>query len=200
MLRSCYKCYRMHKFIALDVESTGVDFCSSQVIQCGVVFLDKDIQSVGTREWNINYVPEKFSWNDEAEKVHGISAEQAKKHGVNPEIFLKEFEQEIVKQYGIAEDVELHIIAANAHFDYLMLKALWDMYRSDVELPLSRRMMDITGLALVALGTTGMSTILETLGIEEDEDQRHSALYDAELHLKVFHALVTVLRQEGVGL
>ena len=89
---------------------------------------------------------------------------------------------------------------ANAHFDYLMLKALWDAYRPDVELPLSRRMMDITGLSLVALGTAGMSTTLETLGIEENEDQRHSALYDAELHLKVFHALLTVLRQEGTVL
>ena len=190
----------MHRFIALDVESTGVDFCSSQVIQCGAVFLDKDIQSIGTREWNINYIPEKFSWDDEAEAVHGISAEKAKEHGVSPEDFLKEFEQEIVKRYGIEEDIELHIIAANAHFDYLMLKLLWDTYRSDVDLPLSRRMMDITALALTALGTAGMSTTLETLGIEEDNDQRHSALYDAELHLKVFHALLTVLRQEGVAL
>ena len=190
----------MHRFIALDVESTGVDFCSSQVIQCGVVFLDKEMQSTGTREWNVNYVPEKFSWDNEAEEVHGISIEDAKTHGVDPEVFLKEFEQEIVKQYGIAEDIELHIIAANAHFDYLMLKALWDAYRSDIELPLSRRMMDITGLALTAIGTAGMSTILETLGIEEDDDKRHSALYDAELHLKVFHALLTVLRQEGVAL
>ena len=190
----------MHRFIALDVESTGVDFCSSQVIQCGVVFLDKDLQSVHSREWNINYVPGKFSWDDEAAEVHGIGLEEAKKHGVEPDVFLKEFEQEIVKRYGIDEDIELHIIAANAHFDYLMLKLLWDTYRSDVELPLSRRMMDITGLALVALGTAGMSTILESLSIEEDDDQRHSALYDAELHLKVFHALLTVLRQEGVVL
>ena len=107
---------RMHRFIALDIESTGVDFCSSQVIQCGVVFLDKDIQSVGTREWNINYVPGKFSWDDEAEEVHGISAEQAKTHGVDPEVFLKEFEREIVKRYGIAEDIELHIIAGKRAF------------------------------------------------------------------------------------
>ena len=190
----------MHRFIALDVESTGVDFCSSQVIQCGAVFLDEKIQSVGTREWDINYVPEKFSWDVEAEEVHGIGLEAAKTHGVAPEVFLKEFEQEIVKRYGIAEDIELHIIAANAHFDYLMLLRLWDMYRQDTALPLSRRMMDITALSLAALGTAGMSTTLEALGIEEEEDKRHSALYDAELHLKVFHALLTILRQEGVAL
>ena len=190
----------MHRFIALDVESTGVDFCSSQVIQCGAVFLNEKMQSVYTREWDINYVPERFSWDDEAEEVHGISKEVAKAHGVDPEVFLKEFEQEIVKRYGIAEDIELHIIAANAHFDYLMLQRLWDAYRDDTALPLSRRMMDITALSLAALGVAGMSTTLEVLGIEEEEDKRHSALYDAELHLKVFHALLTILQQEGVGL
>ena len=190
----------MHRFIALDVESTGVDFCSSQVIQCGAIFLDEKIQPTSSREWDITYIPEKFSWDTDAEEVHGISLEQAKTQGVSPEVFLKEFEQEIVKRYGIAENIELHIIAANAHFDYLMLQRLWDTYRSDTALPLSRRMMDITALSLTALGVAGMSTTLETLGIEEEEDRRHSALYDAELHLKVFHALLTILRQEGVAL
>ena len=190
----------MHRFIAIDVESTGVDFCSSQVIQCGAVFLDEKLQSIGSREWNVNYVPETFSWDEEAAEVHGIALEQAKVHGVAPEVFLKELEQEIVKRYGIAEDIELHIVAANAHFDYLMLQRLWDMYRSDVALPLSRRVMDITALSLVALGVAGMSTTLEVLGIEEEEDKRHSALYDAELHLRVFRALLGVLQQEGVML
>ena len=190
----------MHRFIALDVESTGVDFCSSQVIQCGAIFLDEKIQPVNTREWNITYIPERFSWDSAAEEVHGISMEQAKTHGVNPEVFLKEFEQEIVKQYGIAEDIELHIVAANAHFDYIMLERLWDTYRNDTALPLSRRMMDVTTLSLAALGVAGMSSTLEALGIEEEEEKRHSALYDAELHLKVFQALLTVLQQEGVML
>ena len=190
----------MHRFIALDVEATGVDFCASQVIQCGAIFLDEKIQPINEREWDITYIPEKFSWDNAAEEVHGISMEQAKTHGVTPESFLKEFEQEIVKQYGIAEDIELHIIAANAHFDYIMLQRLWDTYRSDSALPLSRRMMDITALSLTALGVAGMSSTLEALGIEEEEDKRHSALYDAELHLKVFHALLTVLRQEGVAI
>ncbi|MCY4576899.1 MAG: exonuclease domain-containing protein [Candidatus Kaiserbacteria bacterium] len=190
----------MHRFIALDVESTGVDFCSSQVIQCGAIFLDEKMQAVGSREWDIKYISEKFSWDADAEEVHGISMEQAKTHGVAPEVFLKEFEQEIVKRYGISEDIELHIVAANAHFDYLMLQRLWDAYRSDTALPLSRRMMDITALALAALGVAGMSTTLEVLGIEEEENKRHSALYDAELHLQVFRALLGVLQQEGVSL
>lgn len=190
----------MHRFVALDVESTGVDFCSSQVIQCGAIFLNEDMQPAGSKEWNINYIPEKFSWDEVAEEIHGISKEEAQKHGVDPDVFIKEFEQEVVKKYGTTEDIEIHSIAANAHFDYLMLDALWKEYKQNEAPPLSRRVMDITGLALVALGVAGMTTILETLGIDDEEDRRHSALYDAQLHLKVFHALLTVLRQEGVAL
>ena len=187
----------MHRYIALDTETTGVDFCTSQVIQCGVVFLDEHLQPTEKKEWNINYVPEKFSWDAEAEEVHGIARDVVETHGIPPEQFLKELEQSIVKRYGITEDIELHIIAANAYFDYLMLDLLWTTYNSDYALPLSRRVMDLTPLSLMVLGTTGMSTMLETLGIATEEGKRHSALYDAELHLKIFHALTTIARQEG---
>lgn len=190
----------MHSFIALDTETTGTDFCSSQVIQCGVIFLDRSLQPTGRKEWNINYMPEKFSWDVEAEEVHGIAREDAESHGITPEVFLKEFEQEIVKHYGSREETELHTIAANAHFDYLMLEALWSMYSPGYTLPLSRRLMDITSLSLLILGTAGMTTILEILGIPTDDNKRHTALYDAELHLKIFHALASIARQEGLAL
>ena len=189
----------MHRYIALDTETTGIDFCSSQVIQCGAIFLDESTQPIHKKEWNINYIPEKFSWDTEAEEIHGIAKSTSQTHGVAPEVFLKEFEQEIVKHYGINADSELHIIAANAHFDYIMLDMLWNAYRTDTALPLSRRMMDISSLALLVLGDVGMTTILEKLGISTDDGKRHSALYDAELHLKIFHTLVSIARQEGIA-
>ena len=190
----------MDSFIALDTETTGVDFCASQVIQCGVVFLDESLQPTGRKEWNVNYQPEKFSWDANSGAVHGIDEETAKNHGVNPDIFLKELEQEIVKQYGSQIGSHLHIIAANAHFDYLMLEMLWKAYRPDTAFPFSHRLMDISSLSLMILGTAGMVTILEKLGIPTDDGKLHSALYDAELHLKVFHALASIARQEGLAL
>ena len=192
----------MHKYIALDTETTGVDFCSSQVIQCAALFLDDALQPVSRQSWNVNYKPGQFSWDDQAREVHGIDRENAERHGVEPEVFLRELEQEIVKQYGSVgeESAELHIIAANAYFDYLMLDSLWSTYRPNEELPISRRVVDLSSLSLMVLGVSGMSTVLETLGISVTEDDRHSALYDAELHLKIFHALATIANQEGTAL
>lgn len=189
----------MHKYLALDTETTGVDFCSSQVIQCGVVLLDDNLQAVKRRLWDINYVPGTFSWSDEAMEVHGIEKDAATRHGVDPEVFLREFEQEIVKQYGSVggESAELHLIATNAYFDYLMLDLLWRTYRPDEEMPLSRRVVDLSSISLLVLGVSGMTSTLETLGISVTEDKRHSALYDADLHLQIFHALATIANQEG---
>lgn len=192
----------MHKYIALDTETTGVDFCTSQVIQCAVLFLDDSLQIKDRRSWDINYVPGKFSWDEVAAEVHGIDREKAERHGMDPESFLREFEQEIVKHYGAigGESGELHIIAANAYFDYLMLELLWSTYRPEEEVPVSRRVVDLSSLSLFVLGVSGMSTVLETLGIATDEEERHSALYDAELHLKIFHSLATIANQEGTAL
>lgn len=190
----------MHKFISLDTETTGVDFSASQVIQCGIILLDKYLQPFSRKSWNINYVPENFSWSNEAAEIHKISKEEALVHGISPEVFLKEIEQSVISHYGTSEDVELHIIAANAYFDYLMLERIWSEYRKDVPLPFSRRVMDLSSLGLLVVGDAGVTTLIEKLGIPVDEDKQHDALYDAELHLKIFHSLATIARHEGISL
>ena len=183
----------MPRYISLDTETSGVDFCSSQVIQCGCIFLDKDMQPVQKKEWNINYKDD-FSWSEEAAEVHRIDKEKSRTHGVEPEVFLKELEQEISKYY---KDEEVHIIAVNGYFDYLMLQLLWSRYRKD-EFILSRRILDLTSLSLTIIGVAGVSSIAEYLGISVDENKAHSALYDAELHLKIFYSLIAISKTEGI--
>lgn len=184
------------RFIALDVETTGVDFQRSQVIQCGVVFLTPDLQETGTTEWNINYDPDAFDWNVEAEEIHGIPKEQARIHGISIDAFLTVFEKELFKHYGIGIDRHLHIIAANAHFDFMMLKLLWEMYRKTPFL-LSHRFADINSAGLVLFGEAGMSRLMDILNIENDKDKRHGALYDAQLHLAIFNTLRSYVKREN---
>ena len=175
---------KAHQFVPLDTETTGVDFCSSQVIQCGIVLIDTQFNQIFEKEWNINYKPDKFSWDSESEKIHGISKEEALKHGLEPEEFLKDFEKELIKHVGLPFP-ELHILGANSYFDFTMLKKLWDTYRSD-EFIFSYRTVDISSLSLSLFNISGLKSVSEYLGIEIEESLAHSALYDAKLHLKVF--------------
>ena len=179
---------KAEQFIALDVETTGVDFSNSQVLQCGVIILDNNMEEKEVIEWNVNYREEVFEWNSEAEEIHGIPKEVAKKHGIEIEQFLDVFEKTIFKNYGIQVDRHLHIIAANAHFDYLMLKNIWERYKK-TPFPISHRFADINSAALVLFGKSGLSFLLNELNIEHSSENRHSALYDARLHLEVFKKL-----------
>ena len=190
----------MHRYIALDTETTGVDFCSSQVIQCGAIFLDEQLQPMHREEWNINYLPDQFSWDTEAEQIHGISQETACSHGVSPEEFITLFERSVIQHYGVTGVYALHVVAANAYFDYLMLDQLWKRFRPGYPIPLARRTMDLSSLALLVLGTAGMTTMLEHLAIPDEEEKRHSALYDAELHLLIFHKLIALAKEKGIAL
>ena len=187
----------MHKYIALDTETTGVDFAKSQVIDCGVIFLDENMQPIEKKEWKVNYKPDLFDWSVEAEEVHKISGDTALNHGIDPEKFLDEFKYEVLKHYG--EYDEVHIIALNAYFDYLMLFSLWEKYKRGPFF-ISRRVVDLTSLSLMILGDSGSTAIRDRLGITAEEDKLHSALYDAEMHLQIFHSLATVATKEGIQL
>lgn len=176
------------RFIALDTEATGLDFEKSQVIQCGAVFLSTELEETEAIEWNINYDPNMFEWDINAEEVHGIPKETAMTHGISIDAFLTVFEKKLFSHYGIGIDRHLHIIAANAYFDYLMIRSLWEKHRSKPFL-LSHRFADVNGAALVCIGESGMSRLLDKLDIEHESSKRHSALYDAQLHLSVFREL-----------
>ncbi len=187
----------VHRYIALDTEATGNDFSNSQVIQCGAIFLDENMKEISRKEWNINYKKDMFGWMEEAAEVHGIGKEDSMVHGVEPQQFLDEFEKEIIKVYGIYAGSTLHIIAVNAYFDYLMLKLLWDKFK-DEEFPICRRTMDLNTLGLLILGFGGMNSMIEEFDIEVDESRRHSALYDAEMHLVVFNKLIEMGNKKGI--
>ena len=187
-----------HYYIALDTETTGTNFLHSQVISCGAIFLNKEREVVSKKEWLVNYDVTRFSdWNDEAAKIHGIKKEDALKHGVPIEDFIKEFEQEIFKHFGPTHpNQHVHFIGVNAYFDFIMLENMWKKIRT-TEFIVSRRTLDLNSIGLFVLGINGLTTLLDHYKIQKDEKKRHSALYDAEMHLAVFNKLVTDANELG---
>ena len=187
-----------HNYIALDTETTGVDFNNSQVIQCGILFLNDKLEVESRKEWNVNYV-EGFDWDEKSQAIHNISKEEASTHGVSPEEFLRNLEKEIIKRYGLNTDQSVHIIAANAYFDTLMIESLWRRYRKE-DPPISHRVVDLNTLGLLIVGLNGLQTLCDYFSIEKDSDKSHNALYDAELHYKVFRKLLEAAEKDGLAL
>jgi oligoribonuclease (3'-5' exoribonuclease) len=173
-------------FIGIDCETTGTDFNSSQVIQIGAVFCDGDLNILHGQEWNISFVQDSFTWSSSAEAVHKIPMEVAvHEHKTSISAFRDEFSQLIKTYYGkncLSKDIR--IVAAQTYFDYVMiLNSLYDGLEKD--LPFSHRLIDVNSIGFL-WGRSSLRTNAEYFGITVDETKLHSALYDAELHIKVF--------------
>ena len=176
--------------IAADGEFSGLDYCSAQLISFAAIFLDENLNSLHKEEWFINYKPEDYSWCTEAEGVHKISKENALTHGVEPEVFLNDFEQKIIKTYGTEAVGNIKIIASNAYNDLIFLKKLWQKYKKE-DFICSFRTIDISPIGTM-LGEEYDSTnsLVDFFNIElTDDKKRHTALYDAERHLKIYKCL-----------
>ena len=155
------------------------------------IFLDEELNQLHKEEWLINYKPEEYSWCEEAEGVHKISKETALTHGVEPEVFLNDFEQKIIKTYGTEAVGNVKIIASNAYNDLLFLRKLWEKYKKE-DFICSYRTVDISSIGtMLGDGYGSTRSLVNLFNIEpiEDEEKRHTALYDAEIHLKIYKCL-----------
>ena len=183
--------------IAADGEFTGLDYCSAQLISFAAIFLDEDLNELHKEEWQINYKPEHYSWCIEAEGVHKISKENALTHGIEPEIFLNDFEQKIIKTYGTEAVGNVKLIASNAYNDLIFLKRLWEKYKKE-DFICSYRTVDISSIGTTfgdGYGSTRALIDLFNIDLADDDEKRHTALYDAEVHLKIYKCMKDNLKK-----
>lgn len=184
-------------FLAFDTETTGANFIQHQVIQVGAILCDENLKEIARKEWNINYHSWNRYWDEDAENVHGISEDNAAKHGLDPDDFCKQFQSWMMQNTGIRDpkwmEKNVYLVGANCQFDYNFFKySLWDdcMYVPD-ELPFSYRMLyDTNALGNFVVGKNSLGALCKHFGIPQDNSKRHSALYDAELHLEVFRSIL----------
>ena len=181
---------REYLWMPIDTETTGVSFLKSQVIQLGVIFCDEKCHEISRHEWNINYEPADYEWTDGAEAVHGIPVEEALDHGVDREDFIDEFETALKNAYGNAAPSKIIGVGVQSYFDYLMTQnSIYEPF--DKKFPVSYKMLgDLSCIGHHSIGESALDAQLNHFGIECDNSMRHSALYDAEMHMKLFRKLI----------
>ena len=180
---------KKYKWIALDTETTGISFLKSQVIEVGAIFCDENMQEIERASWNINYEPT-YEWTSGAEAVHGITKETALSHGVCRLDFITEFEDAIKNIYGKVSHSDLAGIGVQSYFDFVMMQnSLFEPFNRSH--PISYKQVgDLSCLGYHITGKSALDRQLEHFGIECDNSLRHSAMYDAEMHLKLFRKLM----------
>lgn len=105
-------------FIVVDTETTGLDFTTDRVIEVGIAVF-REGQYIHGFNWLVNNgVPS----HPDALATHGITDESRERHGTLPQQVFRETAT-LVNQM---RKYKKPVIAFNAPFDFMMLRAEWN--------------------------------------------------------------------------
>lgn len=166
----------------IDTETTGFDSIRNQVITLSCYVTTKDYELLG--EHHGKFRPEgkrEIVWSNEAEKVHGISYDEALSFPSIPEGI--DAYLEFLRQFP-----SLIFVAHNTAYDRRMLKGTFsrydrhfDLYGAFREYQDTLKMVKNSGL--VSSKSKSLGVICKELGIDHDHhDARSDALVLIEIH------------------
>jgi DNA polymerase III epsilon subunit-like protein len=172
-----------HPIVILDLETTGVGIKNNNIIEIALIAVDKHL---AVKDYLV--IPVKLNgrahWNKEAEAVHGISEDSARKQGVILSEALDMIDEFMAKHY-----VKRAIPCGfNVHFDMKLLEVAYE--KKERKHPFNHTIHCLNTLGRNFFNTSSSRHLVPLLGIEVDENKKHRALYDCRL------ALETLLKME----
>jgi ribonuclease T len=179
--------------VVIDVETGGFDTQQDAILECAGVMIEMDEQGLLIPGATIaaHIEPYPGTHIDPASLAFtGIRLESALRMAVTESVALKELFQHInagMKKYDCQRGV---LVGHNAWFDREFLKAATrrNHFKRDPLHPFTS--FDTATLAGIHLGHTVLAKALALAGIDYDNRQAHSAIYDAECTAKLFCYLV----------
>lgn len=162
------------QFAFLDLETTGLNPEKDQILEVGVILTDHELTETGRFSWliQVECVPEKIS------ELTGITSEMSQKDGLP-------LNEVILKLFKLMENRT--IIIQNASFDLAFLSKASEKLDIDMGNFRSVDTMVLAKRQFRRLKHYGLDDLCERLSIQVKE--RHRALPDAELVMKVFEKL-----------
>lgn len=192
------------KVIYIDVETTGIPFPQSGLVQlAGAIEIDGEVR----RHFNFRMRP--FPGDvvsDEALALNGLTLADLETYD-EPATVFEQFVAmlgEYIDRYDRAD--KFHFVGYNAQFDADHLRA-WFEKNNDQFFGswFWHPPVDVMALAAIvlmpnraALDNFRLPTVATMLGLVVDEDKTHDALYDMHLTRELFHQLLGYVRSEGV--
>lgn len=182
----------LDKFLALDVETSGLNFDTDdpsvnyQVVSIGLIVSDGDFNPIDEFYTEIKW-NKTSHWNNKAESIHGLSKEYLEQNGVHEgeaavsitEFMLKHFEP----------DEKIILLGHNVRsFDFYFFNKL--MRKFDFFFQFSHRVVDTFPLGLIMFGAENSDELFD---IFFPSRKTHNALQDAKMTLTVCKKIKTIM-------
>lgn len=168
----------MARYIALDIETTGLDVDRDEITE--IAWVDQDMQS---RHFIVEHLQSPNTWV--AEHTDYLSRIKPYEHKISPITMLEEL------RVACAFDEPTHIVGANPAFDDHFLRHAFQRYLF-ASPPYDYHLIDIEAMAFQAFSLKDMPHLKDMrtlLGLPGENTAPHSALADAEEAMLIFQAL-----------
>ncbi|MCG7563340.1 MULTISPECIES: ribonuclease T [Pseudoalteromonas] len=179
--------------VVIDVETAGFNKDTDALLEIAVSMLKMDEQGLLSLDHTVHFHVAPFEGaniEQSAIEFNGIDPFSALRGAVDEEEAIKEICKAVRKAQKAAGCQRSVVVAHNAAFDHGFLNAAIErckIKRTPFHPFVS---FDTTSLAGLALGQTVLAKACRTAGIEFDNSQAHSALYDTERTAELFCHIV----------
>lgn len=117
----------MKYFLVLDFETSGLPQDGAQPVELGAVLMDKkDLSILDEFQVFVQFDPERFTWSQEAEEIHGLSREALQESGLPLSDAWGAFLDWLSRWIDLGAQGEVMLAGHNVHFDLRFLQILAD--------------------------------------------------------------------------
>ena len=186
--------------VVIDVETGGFNKDTDALLEIAVSVLKMDDEGLLSIDHTVHFHVEPFAdanIEQAAIEFNGIDPFSALRGAVPEEHAIKEICKVVRKAQKAAGCQRLVVVAHNAAFDHGFLNAAIE--RNNIKRTPFHPFVsfDTTSLAGLALGQTVLAKACRAAGIEFDNSQAHSALYDTERTAELYCLIVNRWQQLG---
>ncbi len=188
--------------LAIDCETSGLAMgCDDpsynpdtkeeyQAVSWGMIVVDTaTLKPVDQLYVEIEFDKRKYTWNKQAERIHGMSQQYLRVNGMSMEDAVIEIGNMILKYWGTESPISLlgHNVAT---FDLQFLRRT--LRSQGIEVRFANRHVDTNSIGFAAFETYNSDDLFELIGLpvrDPGDRNPHNALADANYALKVVQSV-----------
>jgi ribonuclease T len=184
--------FRKYLPVVVDLETGGFDYENSAVLEIAITLIEEEDNQLLVGETHRYHIEpyDGLIVEDESLEFTKIKLNHPLRNAVSEEIALKELFKIINVHKNKYECSRAILVGHNAHFDLSFLKAATNRNNIEKSPFHSFSVLDTVTLGALATNQTVLAKICESLNVEYDSKEAHSAAYDSDVTAKVFCKII----------